>query len=33
VDATIGAIYLVLGLVLLRFFEYEGRRTATLKTF
>jgi len=33
VEAAIGSIYLVLGLVLLRFFEHEGRRTATLETF
>jgi ABC-2 type transport system permease protein len=32
-ELAIGASYLVLGLVLLRFFEYEGRRSATLETF
>jgi ABC-2 type transport system permease protein len=32
-ELAIGAAYLVLGLVLLRFFEYEGRRSATLETF
>jgi ABC-2 type transport system permease protein len=32
-ELGIGAAYLVLGLVLLRFFEYEGRRSATLEAF
>jgi ABC-2 type transport system permease protein len=32
-ELAIGASYLVLGLGLLRFFEYEGRRSATLETF
>lgn len=32
-EAAIGAIYLVVGFLLLRLFEYEGRRTATLETF
>lgn len=32
-EAVIGAIYLVVGFGLLRLFEYEGRRTATLETF
>jgi len=32
-EVGIGAIYLVAGLALLRFFEYEGRRTATLERF
>ncbi len=32
-ELGIGAAYLVLGLLLLRFFEYEGRRSATLEAF
>jgi ABC-2 type transport system permease protein len=32
-EAAIGAVYLVVGFSLLRLFEYEGRRTATLETF
>ena len=32
-EAVIGSIYLVVGFGLLRLFEYEGRRTATLETF
>lgn len=32
-EVSIGAVYLVLGLVLLRLFELEGRRTASLETF
>jgi ABC-2 type transport system permease protein len=32
-EAAIGAIYLVIGFGMLRLFEYEGRRTATLETF
>ena len=32
-ELAVGAAYLVLGLVLLRFFEYEGRRSATLEAF
>jgi ABC-2 type transport system permease protein len=32
-EVGIGASYLLLGLALLRFFEYEGRRSATLETF
>ena len=32
-ELVIGVIYLVAGLGLLRLFEYEGRRTATLETF
>ena len=31
-EAATGAIYLVVGFSLLRLFEYEGRRTATLET-
>lgn len=32
-EVAIGAAYLVAGLLLLRFFEYEGRRSATLEAF
>lgn len=32
-ELAIGGVYLVLGLALLRFFEYEGRRSATLEAF
>ena len=32
-EAATGAIYLVVGFSLLRLFEYEGQRTATLETF
>jgi ABC-2 type transport system permease protein len=32
-EALVGAVYLLLGLVMLKFFEYEGRRTASLETF
>jgi ABC-2 type transport system permease protein len=32
-EALVGAVYLVVGLALLRLFEYEGRRTASLETF
>jgi ABC-2 type transport system permease protein len=32
-EVGIGTCYLVLGLVLLRFFEYQGRRSATLEAF
>ena len=32
-EAAIDAIYLVAGFSLLRLFEYEGRRIATLETF
>jgi ABC-2 type transport system permease protein len=32
-EAGIGLCYLVTGLVLLRFFEYQGRRSATLEAF
>lgn len=32
-EAAIGAVYFTFGLLLLRLFEYEGRRTATLETF
>jgi ABC-2 type transport system permease protein len=32
-EAGIGVAYLALGLAMLRFFEYEGRRTASLETF
>jgi len=31
--AHVGSIYLLIGLAILRFFEYEGRRTASLETF
>ena len=33
VEALVGVIYLVAGVALLRFFELEGRRTASLETF
>jgi len=32
-ELAIGAVYLVVGVALLRFFEYEGRRSATLEAF
>jgi ABC-2 type transport system permease protein len=32
-EAAVGGVYLLLGLVMLRFFEYEGRRSASLETF
>lgn len=32
-ELLIGAIYLVVGLAMLRYFEYEGRRSATLEAF
>ena len=32
-ELLIGGVYLVVGLAMLRFFEYEGRRTASLETF
>jgi ABC-2 type transport system permease protein len=32
-EAAIGAVYLLVGIAMLRFFEYEGRRTATLESF
>ena len=32
-EALIGLVLLVVGLAMLRFFEYEGRRTASLETF
>jgi ABC-2 type transport system permease protein len=32
-EAAVGALYLVVGFSMLRLFEYEGRRTATLETF
>jgi ABC-2 type transport system permease protein len=32
-EVGIGACYLVAGLVLLRYFEYQGRRSATLEAF
>ena len=32
-EAGIGAVYVVVGLMMLRFFEYDGRRSATLETF
>ncbi len=32
-EAAIGAVYLVVGFGMLRLFEYQGRRTATLETF
>jgi len=30
-EATIGAVYLVVGMLLLAYFEYESRRTASLE--
>jgi len=33
VEALVGVAYLVAGVVLLRFFEVQGRRTASLETF
>jgi ABC-2 type transport system permease protein len=32
-EAVVGVVYLLIGLVMLRLFEYEGRRTASLETF
>ena len=32
-EAGIGVAYLAAGLLLLRFFEHEGRRSATLEAF
>jgi ABC-2 type transport system permease protein len=32
-EAAVGAVYLAIGLFMLRLFEYEGRRTASLETF
>lgn len=32
-ETAIGAVYLCVGLAMLRFFEYQGRRSATLETF
>jgi ABC-2 type transport system permease protein len=32
-ELLIGAIYLAVGLTMLRYFEYEGRRTASLENF
>jgi ABC-2 type transport system permease protein len=32
-ETAIGGVYLVVGLVMLRWFEFEGRRTASLETF
>ena len=32
-ELAIGVVYVVLGLALLRFFEFDGRRSATLETF
>jgi ABC-2 type transport system permease protein len=32
-EALIGSVYLVIGLGMLRLFEWEGRRSATLETF
>lgn len=32
-EASIGLLYLGIGLAMLRVFEYEGRRTATLETY
>jgi ABC-2 type transport system permease protein len=32
-EVAVGAAYLVLGLLMLELFEYEGRRTASLETF
>ena len=32
-EATVGVVYLVVGLIMLKVFEYEGRRTASLETF
>jgi len=33
IEAAVGVLYLVAGIALLRFFELEGRRTASLETF
>ena len=32
-EVGIGVVYVVVGLTMLRFFEYDGRRSATLETF
>jgi ABC-2 type transport system permease protein len=32
-EVAVGAVYLVVGLIMLRVFEFEGRRTASLETF
>ena len=32
-ELAVGGAFLVVGLVMLRLFEYEGRRTASLETF
>jgi ABC-2 type transport system permease protein len=32
-EALIGAVYTAVGVVLLKLFEFEGRRTASLETF
>jgi ABC-2 type transport system permease protein len=32
-EAAVGVVYLLVGLVMLRWFEYEGRRSASLETF
>ena len=32
-ELAIGGVYLVVGLAMLRYFEYEGRRSATLEAF
>jgi ABC-2 type transport system permease protein len=32
-EAFVGCVYLVLGVVMLRVFEFQGRRAATLETF
>jgi hypothetical protein len=32
-EALVGCVYLVLGVVMLRVFEFQGRRAATLETF
>jgi ABC-2 type transport system permease protein len=32
-EATVGLFYLLLGIAMLKLFEYQGRRTATLETF
>jgi hypothetical protein len=31
--AAVGAVVLLIGLAMLRFFEYEGRRATSLETF
>ena len=32
-ELAVGGVYLLFGLVMLRFFEYEGRRSASLETY